>query len=213
MRLDQQFELTLVGKNEEGKLLFLRSLMAHLLQQDLKDSVRIHIIDHYDRGLKEYETVAEYTTDYTQVKDILKTLHATAQERAAMVRQEGTAALHDLPLEVVIINTKEAINAISSDNATMKLFEELKDQYKLMKILLIFGNLDNKTVSFSAPALLRQLRESRQAIQFENLSTGRMYDIDGMTVRENRFTLSKDDAFRIDDGLISHIKIVTPENV
>jgi len=213
MRLDQQFELTLVGKNEEGKLLFLRSLMAHLLQPDWKDGARIHIIDHYDRGLKEYDTVAEYTTDYTQVRDILKALHATAQERAALVRQEGTTALHDLPLEVVIIYTKEAINAISSDNATMKLFEELKDQYKLMKILLIFGNLENKTVSFSAPALLRQLRESRQAIQFENLSSGRMYDIDGMTVRENRFTLSKDDAFRIDDGLISHIKIVTPENV
>jgi hypothetical protein len=130
-----------------------------------------------------------------------------------MLKEAGRDALRDERLEVVIINTKEAIGAISADSSLMKKFEELKDQYKLMKILLIFGNLENKTVSYSAPALLRQLRETTQAIQFENLSTGRMFDIDGMTVRDNRFVLAKDDAFRIDDGMISHIKIVSPGDV
>ena len=211
LHLDQQFELSLVGKNEEGKQLFLRSLIAHLLKDDIKDNVHLHIIDHYDRGLKYYEDVADYTVDFTLVREMIKNLYDLAKARADQVRQEGTIVLQNLPLEVVIINTKEAVNAISSDNSTMKLFEEMKDQYKLMKILLIFGNLENKTISFSSPALLRQLRESRQGILFENLSAGRMYDIDGLTVRENRFTLSKDDAFRIDDGMISHIKVVTPE--
>ncbi|MBQ3574065.1 MAG: hypothetical protein IJA26_00210, partial [Clostridia bacterium] len=211
IHLDSQFELALVGKNEAGKLMFLGSLMRHLSKPALADRVKVHIIDHYNRDLAAYEhadCVAEYTTDYNYAKEMMKHARDMAKERLDAVRSEGVDALEKMALHVIIINTREAIGSISNDSAAMKAFEEMREQCKLMKVMFIFGNLENRVVNFSAPALLRQLKETRQALQFEQLATGKMYEIDGMTVRENRNALTRDDAFRLDDGAVSRIKLV-----
>ena len=176
--------------------------------------MKVHIVDHYDRALEAWQSapfVVEYTTDFTEVKSMIASAHAMAKERISAVREKGARALEEMSLHVIIINTREAVAAISGDNATLKSYEEMRDQYRLMKLLFIFGNLDNKAVVFSSPALLRQLKEGRQALQFEPLATGRMYEIDGLTVRENRVNLTRDDAFRLDDGEVSHVKLVTSE--
>lgn len=212
--LAAQFELVLVGRNEGGKQLFLRALLERLGRPELAGRVKVHIVDHYDRPLEAWQGapfVAEYTTDLADAKQMVSAAHAMAKERIGAVREQGAQALQGMALHVIIINTREAVNAISGDSACVKAYEEMRDQYKLMKLLFIFGNLDNKAVTFSAPALLRQLKEGRQALQFEPLATGRMYEIDGLTVRENRVNLTRDDAFRLDDGAISHVKLVTPE--
>ncbi len=209
--LNTQFELALVGKNEAGKLIFLNTLLQHLNGPDMANRVKTHIIDHYNRDLAAYENaacVAEYTTDYNYAKDMVKLARDMARDRLEIVRNEGVAALQNMALHVIIINTREAIASISNDALAMSAFDELREQYKLMKILFIFGNLENRPVNFSSPMLLRQLKEGRQALQFEPLSTGKMYDIDALTARENRVNLTRDDCFHLDDGAVSRIKLV-----
>ena len=103
LALDTQFELTLEGKNTAGMRIFMNALMTHLSQPALAGRVEVYIVDHYDRGLSEWEgadCVALYTTDYAQSREILKSTLELAKARIEQVRAEGADSIEDLPLRV-----------------------------------------------------------------------------------------------------------------
>lgn len=212
--LAHQFELALVGSNEEARLHFLDGLLRHLSDRSLLGAVNIHIIDNFTRPLKAFNgavNVYDYTLDPTQAPKMVLSAHAIAAKRFEDARESGSEMLTNVPLEVYIFNTQEVIKSISGDTNAMSRFNEMVEQYSNMKLFFIFGDLRNRSVTYSSPALLRHLKEAYHGILFEPLSTGHMYDIDSLSVRANKAILGRDDAYIIEEGSYPRIKLVWQE--
>lgn len=204
----RQFELALVGKNIQGKNRFLELLIQHLTSVP---DVRIHIVDHYDRPLKSYaekKGVCEYTLDVDRIIEMVDTEYTELTKRLEDVRENGSDSLTKYPLDVFIINTRDAIIRLSESGGTMDRYTELQNRCKQMKALFVFSDIENRYVNYNSPTLIRNMTESPQALLFEGLSNGRMYEFDAFLIRENRYPLGRDDAFRIDDATVDRIKLI-----
>lgn len=204
----QQFELALVGKNTQGKNRYLEMMINDAIA---KGNINIYIIDHYDRALSKFAEesgVKEYTLDFSRASEILASVYEKVKDRLDDVRENGSEALEKYPLEIVIINTREAISKLSNDSASMQIYNDLQNQYKLMKILLVFADIDNRFVNYNSPAILRNLKENRRALLFEGLSVGKMFEFDSSTVREYRGALGRDEMFYIDDSEVKKVKMI-----
>lgn len=206
--MERQFELALVGKNTQGKNRYLEMMINEAIANG---NINLYIIDHYDRALSKFaedRRVREYTLDFSRASEILASVYEKMKDRLDDVRENGSEALKKYPLEIVVINTREAISKLSNDSTSMQIYNDLQNQYKMMKVLLVFADIDNRFVNYNSPAILSSIKESRRALLFEGLSVGKMFEFDSSTIREYRGSLGRDEMFFIDDSEIKKVKMI-----
>ena len=92
----------------------------------------------------------------------------------------------------------------------MRQFERMSQRYRRMRIFFVFAGIDNKAVSYSGPELLKHIRDTRQAIIFENAGQIKFFDIGLMEIRANAEKLGRDDAFFVSEEKLQRIRLVSP---
>ena len=68
--------------------------------------------------------------------------------------------------------------------------------------------MDNKTINFSSPDLLRFIREERRALIFEEINQVKAFDISLMVQRSNSRPRSNNEAFLLSEEDVSRIKLI-----
>lgn len=211
--LANDFELALVGTPKTGSAdktllhYLMRTLAAH------QDKVHIRIVDGYDKVLRPYQDLPNvtYTQDAAQAPVFVKEAAQIARDRFDIADEKGAEALNALPAEVIILTGTECLKQISDDDECMNTYEILGSRYRQMKIFFLFAGLENKTVSYNAPKLLRHLKEARRAICFENAAQIKMFDLTLSETRENRDRLGRDDAFFLTQDEMQRIRLASAD--
>lgn len=212
MNLNTQFELSLIGRNQAGRTAFINALLDHLKPMVSAGQAEVRILDHYDRPLAQHngqDYVAQYSLDYTKDGPGFM-LHALAvsRERQTLVKAEGSSAIADAPLMVYILNAKDAITAIAGNREAKDAFADMAMNGRRTKILFIFGEIENRAISYSASDILKHIKESKQALVFENLGVVKCFDVPASVVRANTIRLGPEDAYLFEEDVMRRVHLV-----
>ena len=114
-----------------------------------------------------------------------------------------------------MLNSLEAINAISTDKSAVASWQLLTGKLKAMNVCMVFGALDNLSIPFGSE-VLKKLKDDRKLIFFEDLGNLKIGDLPYSTVKKFAGTVQKGDGFLILGSEVARIRVprclLTEEN-
>lgn len=211
LNLADQFSLSLIGKNRAGKSLFVRTLLSWLRHVSDTLPYRLHVVDHFERPLwpllQEDPRVAKYSVDDADAAALLRQALKESEARYALLRESGSQALMQEPLDIYLFNSVDVVRSLSSDTKAMEALSEIESRYRRMRNLFIFADVENRAGGYGAPALLRFIKDQKQALLFESIDSIKTFEIDFHTAREHRTMLGQEDAFMLTENALIRIRL------
>ncbi|MBO4926614.1 MAG: type VII secretion protein EssC [Clostridia bacterium] len=208
--LMKDFSLALVGGDQRGKRRFVDLFLAYAMDMASRNEAQIRILDGYERKLKAYQSapgILNYSYDPDDIIGFFTETLEVLEKRLAEARQ-AEDAIPSGPALIYVVNSYEAIKKISDSSLLMDNFNTMAEKYRRMKIFFLFSDVDNKTINFSSPDLLRFIREERRALIFEEINQVKAFDISLMVQRSNSRPRSNNEAFLLSEEDVSRIKLI-----
>ncbi len=208
--LTKDFSLALVGSDQRGKQRFLSLFLSYAINMASHSEAEIHILDSYERKLKAYQSASNavyYSYDPDEIVGFFTETNEILENRLKEARRSDNA-MPSGPALIYVINSYEAIKKISESSLLMDSFNTMAEKYRRMKIFFLFSDIDNKTINFSSPDLLRFIREERRALLFEEINQIKAFDISLMAQRTHSRPRSNNEAFLLLEEDISRIKLI-----
>ena len=205
-------EFVLLGKNSDDKVNFIKNIMNTLQKQVPFNLTKTLIIDGIERKMRDFEDygiVERYSIDGSEFEIILEDIAEELDDRYFKVSDDGLEVLQKEPLILVIINNKSVIDNMASNKNAMEIYKKITSKYKTMKICFIFADIENAQIGYSAPEIMKSLKEQKKAFVFENMEEIKMYEIPVNVQRENKKKLEVGDSYMIIGTEITKVKVST----
>ena len=168
-----------------------------------------YIIDGVDRALQplsDYSCVAAYAFLPEKATQILLQVRERAEERYARVAEGDVSVLDNSPTIVLMLNSSEAINAVSVDKASLEAWSALTGKLKTMNICVVFGALDNASIPYGSE-ILKRIKEDRKLVFFEDLGNLKIVELPYATVKQFAGTWQKGDGYLILGNEVARIRV------
>lgn len=204
-------ELSIIGNENSRRLSVLKSLLFSMEYYVLESTFNLYIIDDVNRQLKDYKDklyTEEYTLDYSRIGEIIIELDEKFEERYNSLLQNESGEKIKMPLQVVVINSKEAMEYISSNKQILEKYNKLVKQYKALGICFIYSNIEDITVPYAAPDILKRQKENKKAlITTPKLKDFKFCELQSAVVRHMK-PLEFGDVYLLEGTDISRIKVL-----
>jgi len=90
-------------------------------------------------------------------------------------RQEADPDAGDLL--VWILDSEDVLESVSADPEAMECWSRITGTYRRLHVCTVIACVENAPVSFGAPELLRELRERRCCLFFDDLKNCRLFEL------------------------------------
>ena len=214
LRLTQIGILGICGREGMGRTNFLFNILATLNEDAQLHTSQVYIIDDAKKKLQPssgYSCVMQYTTNAQDVEQIIEAMHEELMARKELVRvSEGSLedVLCDKPLLMLILSGQDAVTA-ASGKATVqdKLMAIGKELHEYKSCVIVTG-IENAMVSYSAPTILRTIKDTHSLIMFEDVENFRFVDTTLSERREWENEIRAGDAYGYTNGRINKLRTV-----
>lgn len=175
-----------------------------------------YVIDSSNRSLEEldeYGFVEDYTIDVSESENILDDILEKLDERQEyLLENRGTASNEELlekyPLIMLIVDNNNFIAEVSKDKELYAKFTKITKEYKHLKVSVIFSNIENATVAYSAPEMLKQIKENKRSIVFDDVANFKFMETSVKQQKEYNKPISLGDAYMYFGGELKKIKTI-----
>ncbi len=202
-------QLSLIGKNFDSIALFEKAILNEIKLNYFDRETQVYIIDSLKRNLKDYSEspfVEQYTIDYTKLNETFESILETLESRYDKVLENGIECIENEKFVVVIINGMSAIEHISNSKELMNQYNLIVSKFKNMKIMLIFGEIEDANIGYSSPELLKKIKENKHAFIFSNLPEHKIFDFPIQFTKHNKKPIDKMQGFYVNETDISKIR-------
>lgn len=168
-----------------------------------------YIVDGIDRALQPlsgFSCVAAYSFLPEQVKQMLLQVRKKAEERYVCVAEGDVSVLDTSPTLVLMLNSSEAISAISSDKAALEAWLQLMGKFKTMNVCVVFGALDNIAIPYGSE-VLKKFKEDRKLVFFEDLGNLKIGELPYAIIKKFTEPLQNGDGYLILGNEIARIRV------
>lgn len=202
--LTDQSVLAVSGPAERGRVDFAAGLCSMLgaVQSDLYIlDDRAHILGAY----KDLPSVRLYSSSAEDLREMMEDMEAALEEPYA-----SDTAEDEVPA-VLLINDRNAAAYISEDRELLECYKRLVSRCRSTGGCVIFADVDNVSINYNSPEVLKMLKENRQFLVFANAGDIKLADLASSYVRRNAKPLEKNDAFWISGTQVCRMKAVQPD--
>ena len=133
------------------------------------------------------------------------------ESRYRRVADGGIEALKSEPYLIVVICSRDALGYISETQDLMNAYNDMAKQYASMRVLFVFGDMADSSVSYSSPALLKALKDEKRAFIATNMPDHKMFEVSPAVVRANRAPLEEGQAYYLSDTEVVKVKIASAQ--
>ena len=207
-------QLALVGKLTANMVGFEKALINEIKMSYFDRPADVYIIDSLSRDLAKYADepfVEEYSIDYSILSTIFEDVTSKLEERYAEVLEEGLEVLDNKPLLFVLINNTSAIEYISTSKELMSMYTSIVTKYKAMKVMLVFGGINDEAIGYSSGDLLKKLKENKNAMIFTNLAEHKVFDVPAAFIRANKKPIDASQGYYLRETEIVKIRFAKEE--
>lgn len=138
---------------------------------------------------------------YTQTTEGAAELLNIAWQK--LQKQETPASL-----QIIVVNSPEIMKQIGTDKAMVDLYRQISMAFKSAKGCFLLTDVENAMISFSAGELLKQVRDTKSFIIFENIKNIKVTDISMGVARTFKKELDVNDAYVIQGDKIERVRVV-----
>ena len=200
------------GKENSGKHNFIKYIIDSF-EYNHSDGSEVYIIDGIARKLsshKDKPNVVAYEMLPDRAFEFITEIESKLAERYSAVATGNENVLDEEKTIILIINSLDVVEALCANQQVYSLFTNIIGKYKNMKISVILGDFENKTVNYNSPELYRQIRDSRHLFFFGDINSLKVFDLPLSMIREYKKPVSVGDCYYINDNMC--LKLKTPLN-
>ena len=202
--------ITVSGKVNSGRSNFIRYLVSAMEKRN-SDSTEIYITDNISRklaSLQDCTCVKSYSIMADSVTETVKNIELELEKRYSTLMSGEDNVLDNSSLIILIINNSDALELISNDTEAFNAYKNITGRYKNLNVCVIVGDYPNTNISYSAPELMRNLRDERHFLYFDDIDAMKIIDLPLAVIRENKKPISVGDCYYIKENECAKIKSV-----
>lgn len=205
----QLFSIT--GRDGGGKTNLLKVIFHYLYQGIFEYPVKAYIIDDYQKQLKclaSYSYVEQYTIDVNDFDLILDEFEKELQRRKDMLQSSGMEALKDEPLLLCVVQNNSLLEVSGVSKNGLDIFKKIYKSYRQLKVCFIFANVENLATSYSAPELLKMIKEYKNMFVFDDLVNLKITEVAVSYLKQYKKLIELGDSYLITDKGVQKQKII-----
>ena len=202
--------IALSGRKGMGIHNFMRYLVR-ILEQRYSDKTEVYIIDGFTRKVADVEkckNVKEYEVLPAKSVDILCGIEKILQERYEKIAIGESNLLDEAKMIMVIINNAAALEEITNNLEAQTAYNNIVGKYKNMNACIVVGDYPNENISYSAPDIIKKIRDARNFIFFDDLTNMKIIDLPLAAMREHKKPIEAGEAFYIHENEVRKLKTV-----
>lgn len=202
--------LTLSGKKEKGKDIFARYFVESLLRPEFGNT-ELYIIDDVTRQWSEYEfhpNTAVYSNTSEAISTMIDEIDQRVQTRYEQFSASRFEMLDEEPWIVLLVESTDAIADISADKKAIASIKNWIGKYRTMKVFVLMANVENANIAFSAPDLLKIIKDNRKYLIFDDVNNIKLCDVTISTSKKYAKPIEVGDAYFINENEFTKLKTV-----
>ena len=203
-------ELCIAGQTQTGNLAAAKCILSAIQRYALDKPVRLYIIDSVERPLKSEGAAAnveKYTIDYSGLDDVFQSIEPQLERRYSLLVDGDTDELAKQEQIIVLINNRDTIEYLSENRELYDRYLRMIKQFKSLGIAFVFSDIEDVSVGYGSPELLRRLRDVKKVIITSGLQEYRFSDLPQGAARSFK-TVNSGDCFFLRGTEISRIKLI-----
>lgn len=194
------------GKPGAGKQNFI-CYIIQMLGTIYPGNTEVTIIDGLNKRLARMKSVANVVSyDFLADRaiDAVNRLEQRLAERYNALATE--VGCEDNHLLLLVLNSRDAVEAISSNTTAMNAYRNITGKYKNMNVCVLVGDFENANVPYAAPEIFKKLKETKQIFFFDDLANIKILDMPLAMLRQFKKQVEVGEGYFIRDNECCKIK-------
>lgn len=208
MQLNGMGAIAVSGREGAGKHNFIKYFVK-MLDTMYPEKTTVHIVDGINKKLgvlSEQQNVASYNFMAEKAVDVIKDVEQILKSRYDALASGEIDNINNEKFVAVIINSPDAVEAICADASALNAYKNIVGKYKNMNAVVIVGNYENTNVPYSAPEIVKKLKEARQFLFFDDIANLKILDMPLAVIRNFKKPIELGDCYFIKDNECCKIK-------
>lgn len=196
-----------VSGNTESKEMFVSYLKKTLVQMQIETL----ILDDYSESFGDVcdeNAVSLYSKKIEDIQEMLASLRTTLTERYAEREISGMTAVARMRPIVLVINSNDAVKYISENSEALEIYKDIVKKYKNLKSMILFTNVENDSITYSSPEVMKMMKDNYQFVIFEDLSNVKLFDVPLAVSRRFKTPLKDNEAYFLSGNTLRKIKTI-----
>lgn len=202
--------IILSGKKDMSRRAFAKYIINMFLEKKFGET-ELYILDSMAGKWSELEMLSEtvfYSTDADSSTSIIMEIGQIVEQRYSNYVNKHSNILESEPWIVVLVENYDAILALSSDKNVMATLKAIWSKYSGMKVLFVFSDINNASIPFNSPEIMKIIKEQKKYIIFDEISNIKITDIPLSLTRRYTKPLEIGDAYLVEDGDVKKIRTI-----
>lgn len=200
--------LTVTGREGMGRHNFFKYIVS-MLNSQYQNQTEVYVLDSINKRLSDIsnlENVRKYEFMPEKAEDIIVSIESELKTRYDLLASGNDDIISKSNLVVLIINNREAVEMISNNMNLMNSYKNIITRYKNMNICVLIGDYENTNISYASPDLVKNIRDARHFLYFDDLSNLKILDLPLSIMRQFKKQIDTGDCFYIKDNDCIKIK-------
>ena len=213
INLEEFNMIGLCGRHKAGKGNYIRYVMKAL--QNKKVGAQVYVMDDISRKyaeLQKHAQVKAYSCNPNEFIDMVDQIHAILADRYEQYMQDEACNMEAYPAIMLIVQNNEALEVLENNYDALEHYKEIVTKYKKFKITILFSNVENNSISYSAPEPLRILKERNEFIIFDDINNIKVIDVPYEYSKLYRKPIERGDAYYFREQDCKKIKLALCQN-
>ncbi len=204
--------IAIAGREKSGKHNWLRYSLD-MLNEMYPNKSQVYLVDSIAKklaGLKEEENICKYSMIADDAAKYIIEMEEILKARYDALVLGDEEPLNNGELLVLVVDNYDGLVSICNDKNALAAYKNITGRYKNMKVCII-AFIENANIAFSAPEILKNIKEQRHLMYFDDINTIKIFDVPLMTARQFKKPIEMGDGYYIRDS--EYVKLKTPMSV
>ncbi len=170
---------------------------------------KVYAVDNVSKSLSSFKrlgNIAAYTMVAEEAVTYIKEIELQLKERYESLVAGNENALDNAELLVLVIDNQDALTAICNTPDALAAYKNIVGRYKNMKVCII-AFIENTNIAYSAPEILKNIRDQRNIMFFDDMNNMKMFDVPLAMLRNFKKPIEIGDGYYIKDK--EYVKLKT----
>ncbi len=201
--------LAVTGREKAGKHNWIR-YSVDMIATMYPEMSKVYVVDGVGKklaALKECSNVAAYSMVAEDAIGYIKDMEAMLKSRYDALVAGNEDILEESQLLVLVVDNQDALMAICNDKEALDAYKNIMGRYKNMKACII-ALVDNVAIPYSAPEILKNIRDQRHFMFFDDMVNMKVFDVPLAMARNFKKPIETGDGYYIREN--ECVKVKTP---
>ncbi len=166
------------GRENSGRHNCVRYI-TDMLDTMYNDKSQVYVVDSINKKfatMKQKNNVEAYSMIAEDAVTYIKDIEAQLKVRYDALVAGDESVLEQAPLLMLVIDNNDAVQAICDNSESLNAYKNIIGRYKNMKVCIVVV-IDNANIPYSAPEILKNIREHKNIFFFDDISNMKIFDV------------------------------------